>query len=211
MGTGLEDVAMMNKTLGAKLLLEVGSVLDSLVSRWFLMCGTALGAWRDRGFTPCEDDIDLGLLVEDFVPAAPTLAARLTKVGYELTTLVRPFRKCFAVKARKQDVGIDIVSYILWQDQDWGDDNVRFSPSTWQPFSAVYPKGLLEAHREVQMFGRTFLIPGDIEKYLHLEYGPDWMVPAGTHAYAEGISSTRVEHFLQTRGVPDTLLDRFMT
>ena len=53
---------------GRRLLLETADILDELGIRFFLIQGTALGAYRDHGFTPTEADIDFGVLVEHLYP-----------------------------------------------------------------------------------------------------------------------------------------------
>lgn len=42
-------------------------VCDQLGIRYFLVCGTALGAVKYKGFIPWDDDIDVGLFREDYV------------------------------------------------------------------------------------------------------------------------------------------------
>jgi len=59
----------MNKENGKKLLLEFANWLDEFEIPFFLIQGTALGAYRDKEFTPTEQDIDLGYLVEDLPEA----------------------------------------------------------------------------------------------------------------------------------------------
>ncbi|CAJ1033958.1 putative LicD family [Leishmania utingensis] len=48
-------------------LLAVQTVLNSQNIRFFLACGTALGARRDGCFIPYDEDIDLGILYTDIV------------------------------------------------------------------------------------------------------------------------------------------------
>ncbi len=51
-------------------------VCDALQLRYFLVCGSALGAVKYRGFIPWDDDIDVGLMRQDyeiFLQKAPAL------------------------------------------------------------------------------------------------------------------------------------------
>lgn len=51
-------------------------ICDLLKLKYFLLCGTALGAVKYQGFIPWDDDIDIGLFREDykkFLAEAPTL------------------------------------------------------------------------------------------------------------------------------------------
>ena len=57
---------LMNKEEGRERLLELGEILDRVEVSYFLILGTALGAYRDKGFVPTERDIDIGFLYEDF-------------------------------------------------------------------------------------------------------------------------------------------------
>lgn len=195
----------MNQVVAKKLLLEVADILDGLEVPFFLSHGTALGAYRDGGFTPCEDDIDLGFLAEDFVPNAHRIAGSLTRWGYEICTLVRPFQRCWAIKARKHGIGLDLACFIRWTDQDCGDDG-RFMPSTLADFCGYYPTPTFEQTRPVMAFGREFRVPSPPADYFALEYGDGWRSPSPLHAYTT-LSRTRVDGFLSTRGVPATLLN----
>ena len=188
------------------LLAECADQLDDLGVPFFLSHGTALGAYRDGGFTPNEDDIDIGFLAEHFVPNAHRIAAALTWRGYESTTLVRPFERCWAIKARKHRIGIDLVSFVRWQDQVHG-DNGRIVPSTLADFYGYYPSPMFEQTKKIELFGHIYDIPSPIEDYLELEYGAGWKTPSSLHAYTT-FSQTRIDGFSSSRCVPHDLLNR---
>ncbi len=55
------------------------NVCDTLHLRYYLVCGSALGAAKYKGFIPWDDDLDVGLFREDyetFLEKAPSLLPR---------------------------------------------------------------------------------------------------------------------------------------
>lgn len=56
-----------------KLMAEVAEELKSNAISYFGMYGTSLGALRHHGFIPWDDDIDIGMLREDYEKALPIL------------------------------------------------------------------------------------------------------------------------------------------
>ena len=49
-----------------EILKELILVFDELDISWFLVCGSALGAVKYKGFIPWDDDIDVGMYREDY-------------------------------------------------------------------------------------------------------------------------------------------------
>jgi hypothetical protein len=196
----------MDRAKARELFLDVTTRLDGLRARYFLMYGTALGACRDGDFPPDEADIDLGFLAENFVPRAGKIAAEFIRAGYDMTCLAQPFTRCWAIKLRKDNIGIDLVSFIRWQDQVHGDD-CRFNPSTMCDFCGVYPTPMLERFEKVSLFGRRFMVPSPVGAYLAAEYGPNWRTPSWEHAYHVAGGTTRVDGFMGSRAVPANILE----
>lgn len=73
----LEALKKLQK-IELEVLLCVSSVCSTLDINWFMDSGTALGAVRHQGFIPWDDDIDIGMLRDDysrFLNEAPKLLA----------------------------------------------------------------------------------------------------------------------------------------
>ena len=99
---------------GEKCLLEMAEVLDEVKLPFFLMQGTALGAWRDYGFVPTEGDIDFGFLHEDLAGKTIELITKLVLHQFQIETWCLPFKQCRTIVAWKYGVHVDLVGFIKW-------------------------------------------------------------------------------------------------
>lgn len=192
-----------DREAGRKLLFDIADTLDELRIPFFLIQGTALGAYRDNGFVPTEVDVDLGVLIEYFDAAA--IAASLINKGIEVETWHRhlPFSFCHTIVAytpgwsHKPGAKADIVGLHKWHDERFTctpEDPVNVL----KPYAIVHDAKLLETYRSVELFGRSFLVPNPIEVYLEREYGSGWRTPRLDHE-----SRTRVYNYLTESGIPD--------
>lgn len=188
----------MDKVEGQKALLTLHKIFSELNAKYFLILGTALGAYRDNGFTPTEKDIDIGFLYENFTPIIGDLAKALVLAGFTVRPISQPFNRCRVLVAHRNSVKIDLVSYPIWR-------NKRFcsnaDPKT-RRYSVVHNRLMLEEYETITVFGKEFLVPSPIEKYLELEYGPEWRTPVQDHK-----SRTRVYEFRKTMGITNDFLD----
>lgn len=191
---------VMDKVMGREIMLEIADRLDSLNLPYFLMQGTALGAYRDKGFTPTEADIDLGFLQERFTSVAPQIAAIFVRFGYEIETWSLPFTKCRTIVLKKNGIKTDLVSFIRWKDK-------RFTTSPRHsrqknPYALVHDHKIIETYELVELFGRHWNIPFPIETYLEREYGKEWQIPVRDHE-----SRTRVYGFEEAERIPRDFLN----
>ncbi len=197
----------MNHENARKLLFSVADALDAAKIPFFLTHGTALGFYRDNGFAPHDDDMDLGALQEEFTPKAGKLAMLLTDVHHcEINTLYEPWTRCVGMQIRRDGEHVDLVAHVRWTDQVHGDD-FRLDPSVMSDFVGAFPHELLETYEKMNVFGRDWNVPSPIERYLYLNYGRDWRRPKREHAYQDGVGSVRIKGFLKSRGVPRDLLE----
>lgn len=187
----------MNHNDGKRMLLELADVMDRTASYWFLIQGTALGAYRDNGFVPTEKDIDIGILWEDC--HWPQLAKELITRKFEIQTISRPFAACRTIVAKKYGCKADLVGYIAWKEFRFAARPV--DERNLPPYSIVHKAELLQPpYHDVALFGRSFQIPSPPEEYLALEYGDDWYTPREDH-----VSRTRVPNFVN-KNVPLDLI-----
>ena len=78
-----------------KMLQMVDDICRELHIKYYLVCGSALGAVKYSGFIPWDDDLDIGLLRPDYEIFVRE-AKRLLPDNYflQITALIQPFRRC---------------------------------------------------------------------------------------------------------------------
>ena len=185
----------MDRIEGERCFKNVYHVLSSVGVPFFLIQGTALGAWRDNGFTPTERDIDIGFLQEEFEPYSEALANMFIQYGFQVRKVSKPFSKCRALKLNRNGIHVDLVAYILWRDK-------RFCCSNLKEYSIVHDRKLFETYQLVSLFDCMCRVPCPVSQYLELEYGPGWRIPVEDH-----VSKTRVYGYRRREGIPNDLLD----
>jgi len=189
-------MTLMNHKAGEKCLLEVSRILANLELPFFLMQGTALGAYRDKGFVPTERDIDLGVMYEDMAKLDIGDVLRwFVAHGFDIECFTMPFEHPRTIVLFKEYAGklakVDIVSWHIAPDDKRRFNCCPIRNYIHKPYAIVHDRKLLENQRSIELFGRKFNIPSDIETYLLREYGEQWKTPLDDH-----VSRTRVYDFL---------------
>lgn len=188
----------MDKMKGREALLKVREILTKSEVDFFLILGTALGAYRDKGFTPTEKDVDLGFLYENFAASVGDITKSLILNGFDVRSVSYPFRQCRVLVAHYREVKVDLVSYVINGDKRFCSN----SDQKTKPYSIVHDRETLERYEPIQLFGETFSVPSPIERYLELEYGEDWRTPRQDHK-----SRTRHYHYRREQGIKEDFLD----
>ncbi len=167
--------APMNKEKGQELILELGEILDTLGIRFWLFQGTALGVYRDDGFTPSERDIDIAILYPEFADNWDRLESLLLEHFYDTELFVAPFTKPRTMCAWKCGIKADIVSLIPFEDKLFTIGPIR--PWDKKPYSLVHNARFFKNAVTKECWGREWRLPNPIEEYLKSEYGRGWRVP----------------------------------
>lgn len=150
----------------AIVLKEVKQILEGFGVTFFLRQGTCLGAIRDNGFLPWDDDVDVGSVIGlhgvteeslDEIVAAFRSNGFLTSIRYMGNNLYVPLVKL--------SIRCDWVCFRIT------DDYIEQFPFLKTPLS------LITNLKEISFLGEKLYVPNPPEEYLRLKYGEDWQIP----------------------------------
>ena len=164
-----ETLQPVDVTMATRILMEAKQLLDQLGVTFFLRQGTCLGAIRDKGFIPWDDDIDLGSVIGLHgltEKSVDRVAAAFKDNGF--ITKVERQDQCISVPMLKSSIRTDWTCYRIIDDSIFHYPGVRI------------PVRLFTYLKEIDFIGERFHVPDPPEEYLCLKYGADWRVPKKT-------------------------------
>ena len=150
-------------------LIEAKQILDKLGIVFFLRQGTCLGAIRDHGFIPWDDDLDLGSVfgLHGFSEkSVDRVVAAFRKNGF--FAKVEHHNQYIYVPMIKSAVRVDWMCYRILDDSIFHYPGVRL------------PVRLFTNLKEIEFLEEKFNVPNPPEEYLLLKYGEEWVTPKKT-------------------------------
>lgn len=160
------DAQPIDEVTAEKLVNEIKQIMDQLGVAFFLRQGTCLGAIRDKGFMPWDDDVDIGSIIGMHgltEKTIETVAATFRDNGYFVD--IDRHDHYITAAMMKSSTRIDWTCYRII------DDSIVHYPAVWIPIR------LFTSLKEIDFIGAKFLVPNPPEEYLSLKYGPEWMTP----------------------------------
>lgn len=167
--------SMILQLYGEKFLEETLQICKKLKIAPFLMGGTMLGHYRDKGFIKHDTDIDLGLF--DF-SQIDLLKKEMKKNGclirVENEYSISFFKPCFP------SLRIDFFRYYKKRNK-W----VHSIKEKNKLHTVYFPSDIFDDLVETKFLNRLkILMPKKAEKYLTIVYGKDWRIPKKEFEYA---------------------------
>ena len=156
-----------NEDARAENLLSVVNVLNNVGLDYWLTNGTALGMYRDGRFIPWDDDTDLDVMEEKFIPVFDMLKEKFMKAGFIVrakTGLHKTKMSIFRFQEKLSLRG-------LYLDKTYRNNRYRLRQNY------KYNRAFYEEADYINYRGIKYRVPHPIEKFLIYCYGRKWRTP----------------------------------
>jgi GR25 family glycosyltransferase involved in LPS biosynthesis len=179
----LKDILSSKQLQFTKTLFDLDDILTHQKQRYFLACGTLLGAIREGKFIDHDEDIDVGILAEEYDPKIEKELVKKFKIIHKLGSVKTGYEISLEHKITK--IHLDIFLY-------YKESNFRWAPSFFgicnkSPRKMCRWEYHFDSLGEIDFLQRKFNIPFPPDKYLEDGYGLDWQTPK-KFSYHEGLT-----------------------
>ena len=160
---------VINISVAEQNLLDIKKILDKAGIRFWLMFGTFLGAYRDKGIIPYDQDTDLAMNIES--------TKRLIECEREF-------------KAHGFYLGLDPFIAVLYRGGEHTDIYLFQAEGDKRFWNTIKYDGLaFSKFNSIEFLGGSWRILNNPERWLKYTYGEDWKTPIknkGILGYAYG-------------------------
>jgi len=150
-------------------LLDVKEVLDSVGLKFWLTNGTSLAAYREKDWIPWDDDVDLDVMMEDYMQVRAELRERFINEGFVVRDR-HPNNSVLAKMALFRDGEKTALRPLYLDPSHKHGDKYRFRKDY------KYPRRFYQTPGTIEFMGETFNIPSPVEEWLTYVY-KDWKIP----------------------------------
>lgn len=155
---------------------EVSSTLDELKITHWLDGGTLLGAYRFGSHMPYDDDVDFGLMREDFDQHHAKLEQKLLEQGYKLSKNTDNIYQIHNIK----NTNSSHLDLFLFEPMHHKKNHLRLSSQTWHErsehagYGAGFPQNIIfhpdGSLQKINLLGKTYNAPVDLVAYCKRYY-----------------------------------------
>lgn len=156
------------------ILQEFKKIMDKHSIPFFIVYGTLLGSVREQSIIPYDDDIDLGMMKNDFDEKLNSIKVKneLRKKNLEII-IKENLPKIKKIKST-DSIFLDIFIFIEDNDKIKIENDII---SSWNPPSFFYKKELFPLENKYILNKIKLDGPSNYENYLIRQYGSNWRTP----------------------------------
>jgi len=164
---------MLDPEIASGILKSTAEVLEDMGVKYFIDSGTLLSAYRDKGINIYDHDIDVRILPSQLSEdRMPELVSRLWGIGYRVIIHNRGTRAQL-ICVHKDRVMLDLKfcfqdKHLLWM-YCW-----QSATGEEEPRVHCYPRKFFRHMGEIELLGKKYPTPSQIEEYIEQHYGKDW-------------------------------------
>jgi|TARA_Y100000289_G_C3922267_1_gene151137 phosphorylcholine metabolism protein LicD len=154
-----------------EIMLKFKEIVEDEGLTLLLANGTLLGAVREKDFIEWDDDVDMDILAEEFVPKFETIRDRLLELGY----IVRAIPDYPKMKINVYNKGEKVGILAIYKSEKF----YHRGPYRW-------PLEVYENLEEIEFRGTKFKTP-KIDEYIEHQYGKNWKTPKRENYLSEDV------------------------
>lgn len=160
---------MINQENAIANLKELDLIFRKYNVRYWMQDGTLLGYYRDNGFIPHDNDIDIGCRWSDFTQ---DIFFEIVNNGFEFKASHGRLEESLIINFRKRSIPIDI--YFYYTDGDRFYHCAAYGKARKYRVDFSYKEFGV---KEIEFLGANLLVPEDELYFIETKYSKDWRDP----------------------------------